>query len=475
MKKIIFLSLAVLATKAMALSIDWTGGYRIEYTEIDRPSLADAKERKAYGLNFLYLQPKIVASDGINIVGRFDVFSNTHPAYKNSQLGSIFGSGLSSNGNTSNGQNVTSDNQDASMMRVSQLYLTVNQEYGNFIAGRAPIDFGLGMTHNAGLGAFDHWYDTKDMVGYRFIVDNISFMPIMGRVSQKDFGQGVTMSDQIFVFEYDNKEIGAKAGIFHQTRKSSRESNDGLVGGGTPATGYVLPIANATLDSGWSTQTINLYFGRSWESFQFKLEASFLTGETGYLVGGSPVKFNAYGVAAEVLFPQATDSKWEFSGKFGVASGDDPKTTNVIEGYQFDRNYDVALLLFNHRMGGRDFLTTGITHPDTSLNVGNSADDESIGNVLYLAPSAKYQWNEKVDVKTTLVYGQLMTNPTLTANSTKDLGTELDLEVIYKPREHVTWSNEIGILLPGKAWKDGDSGLDNSMNFGLATKAAITF
>lgn len=468
MKKIIFLGLVLITTKLWAISIDWSGGYRLEYTEIDRPSLADAKERKAYGLNYLYLQPKMIASDGVNIIGRFDVFGNTHPAYKNSQLGSIFGGGLSSFGNTNNGPNVTSENQDASLLRVSQLYLNVNQEYGSFVAGRAPIDFGLGITHNAGLDPFAHWYDTKDMVGYKFIVDNISFMPIMARVSQKDFGQGVTMTDQIFVFEYDNKDIGAKAGLFHQTRRGSVESNDGLL---VP---NPLPIAGAVLDNGWATQTVNLFFGRSWEAFQFKLEASFLTGDTGYIVAGTPVKFNAYAVAAELVAP-ANNSKWELSGKLGVASGDDPTTTNVIEGYQFDKNYDVAVLLFNHRMGGRDFLTTKMIHTDSTLSVGNSADDEAVGNVFYLAPSVKYLWNEKIDVKSTLIYGQLMVNPTNSLDFSKDLGTELDMELIYKPRERVLWSTQVGILLPGQAWKDGNSGLDNKLNYGFTTKAAITF
>ncbi len=468
MKKIIFLSLIIFTTNAFALSIDWTGGYRLEYTEIDRPSLAESKERKAYGLNYLYLQPKILASDGVNIVSRFDVFSNTHPAYKNSQLGSTFGSGLSPNGPTANGANINSENQDASLMRVSQLYLNVNHEYGSFVAGRAPIEFGMGITHNAGLEPFAHWYDTRDMVGYKFIVDNISFMPIFSRVSQKDFGQGVTASDQIFVFEYDNKDIGAKAGLFHQTRRSSLESNDAL----TALNPLPFP-AGATLSSGWSTQTINLFFGRSWEAFQFRLEASFLTGDTGLSVAGSPIKFNSYAVAAEVLMPSQT--KWEFAGKFGVASGDDPTTPNTIEGYQFDRNYDVAMLLFNHRMGGKDFLTTKIIRPDPSLNVGNSADDEAIGNVIYLAPSAKYKWDEKFDVKATVIYGQLLAKPTISVDTAKDLGAELDMELIYKPRERVTWSNQIGILFPGQAWKDGASNLDNKLNFGIATKAAITF
>ncbi len=450
------------------MSVDWSGGYRLEYNEIDRPSLADSKERKAYGLNYLYLQPKIIASDGINIISRFDVFGNMHPAYQNSQLGAIFGLGLSPFSNTSNSPNVTSESKASSAIHFTQLYLNVNQEYGSFVGGRAPIDFGLGITHNAGLDPFAHWYDIKDMVGYKFIVDNISFMPILARVSQKDFGQGVTLNDQIFVFEYDNKDIGAKAGLFHQTRRGSLESNDALTGPNS------LPFPGATLDSGWATQTVNLFFGRSWEAFQFKLEASFLTGDTGFSIAGTPVKFNAYAVAAEVLAP-ARDSKWEFAAKFGVASGDDPTTQNTIEGYQFDRNYDVALLLFNHRMGGRDFLTTKIIHSDTSLSVGNSADDEAVGNVAYLAPSVKYMWNEKLDLKSTLIYGQLMVNPTNSLDFSKDLGTELDIELLYKPRDRVLWSNQFGVLFPGQAWKDGSSGLDNKINYGLTSKAAITF
>lgn len=462
MKKIIFLALFAMSTHAHALSIDWSGGYRLEYTEVDRPTLADGKERKAYALNFLYLQPKILASDGINVISRFDIFANSHPAYKNSQLGSTFGSGAGAGGN-----NVTSENQNASLLQVSQLYLNVNHEYGSFVAGRAPIEFGLGITHNAGLAPFDHWYDTKEMIGYKFVVDNISFMPILAKVFQKDFGQGVTISDQIFVFEYDNKDIGAKAGLFHQTRRSSLESNDAL---NLPAPG---PAASPTLSGGWSTQTINLFFGRSWEAFQFKLEASFLTGDTGLSVAAGAVKYNAYAVAAEMLFP--AESKWEFGAKFGVASGDDPTTTNTLEGYQFDKNYDVAMLLFNHRMGGKDFLTTKNIHTDSSLSVGNSADDEAIGNVVYLAPSVKYKWDERLDIKSTLVYGQLMVNPTNSVDFSKDLGAELDMEVIYKPRERVIWSNQLGILVPGQAWKDGASNLENKLNYGITTKAAITF
>ena len=467
MSSLALVFLVLVSQASFAISIDWSGGYRLEFNDIDNPSLdSTAKQPKTYGLQYLYLNPKIIASDGINILGRFNILGNQTPAYRNSQLGSVFGSG----GGTIDPR-INSQNQETSSVGVSQLYLNVNHEYGSLIAGRAPFEFGLGITHNAGLGEFDHWYDTRDSVAYKFIIDNISFMPMLSRVSQKNYGRGVTAADETFLFEYNNKDNGAQAGVLQQIRKSSLESNDALVAPNS------LPIAGATLGGGWNSKLVNLFLGRSWETFKFKLEASFLTGDTGLIVDGETVKFNAYAIAFDFLFPQQEGRKWEFAAKLGIASGDNPTTKNVYEGYQFDKNYDVALLMFNHRMGQRDFLTTGILHNDATslLNVGNSADDEAIGNATYFAPSAKYQWNEKLDLKTTLIYAQLVVSPTLTLDSSKDLGTELDIELIYKPRERVTWSNQLGVLFPGGAWKDGASNLENKTNIGISTKAAITF
>jgi hypothetical protein len=140
----LFVAILFLAQSAAAISIDWTGGYRVEYVSVDRPSLDDNKLSKNYALNFLYLQPRIIGSDGINIVSRFDVMSNETPAYKNSQLGSVIGGGLDNGSGGANGTDATSQNQDSSTLRVSQLYLNVNHEFGSLLVGRTPVEFGLG-------------------------------------------------------------------------------------------------------------------------------------------------------------------------------------------------------------------------------------------------------------------------------------------------------------------------------------------
>ena len=472
----ILFSSVVVTNEAMAISIDWTGGYRVEYVSVTNPSLADSQS-KNYALNFLYLKPTIIGSDGIHIVSRFDVMSNGTPAYKNSQVGSLIGTGLNE-GSSGNGSTASSQNQNASNLLISQLYLNVNHEYGSFLVGRTPIDFGLGITHNAGRNPFDHWMDTKELIAYRFTVDNISFSPMIARVKQNDFGGGIA-NDQIFLFEYNNKDIGAKAGVFHQTRSLSSGNNDLLgteVGSGTVTT----TGANAL---GAKVQTVNIYLERLWPSFEFKLEASFLTGDSGVLRTEGEVKYNAWAVVSEMKMP-ASDSKWEWSGQLGAVSGDNSETSTVYEGYQLDRNYNVGMLMFNHRLGQFDILKTKAIHANdtlggNNLSVGNSVDDEAVSNVFFLAPALNYKWDEKVDLKTKFVYAQLLnskfSNGTSTFDSSSDLGYELNFELNYKPRERVTWSTGLGLLLPGSAWSGGDSNFDKKISYGLETKAAITF
>jgi hypothetical protein len=464
----LFTAVLLLSQTAAAISIDWTGGYRVEYTSVSRPSLADKTLSKDYALNFLYLQPRIIGSDGINIVSRFDVMSSNIPAYSNSQVGSIIGGGLN-DGTGDTGTNATSQNQNASTIKVSQLYLNVNHEYGSLLVGRTPIDFGLGITHNAGKGAFDHWMDTKEVLSYRFVIDNLSFAPMIARTVQNDFGGGV-MNDQIYIVDYNNTDAGARAGLFHQTRTAGPATND-------YAATTELPNG-ATKTGGMKTQTVNIFLERKWSAFEIRLEGSFLTGNTGVQnTTAEEIKLDAFAVVAEGLFP-AGESSWEWSGKAGVVSGDNPDTKDKYEGYILDRNYDVGILLFNHRLGSGDIIGSSPLHANdggaNKLSLQNSVDDEAVTNAMFLAPSVKYAYDEKIDLKGTIIYAQLM-NAKKFVDMKNDLGLELDMELVYKPRERVTWSTGVGFLMPGAAWEGGTSKFETKSNIGFTTKAAITF
>lgn len=470
--KFLFFSLLLIShfQSANGMSLDWSGAYRFEYINIDRPSLADPYMTKSYGLNFLYLSPKIIASDGINIISRFDVLNSQDPAYQNSQTGQIFGSGLPSTTTTDDSRkNTTTRTQNTSNLVVSQLYLNVEHEYGSLLLGRAPLDFGLGVTYSSGKNPFDHWYNTQDLVAYKFIVGNMFFMPMLGRTYDQDPGQGNTIQDEMLMVQYDNEESGNLIGFVLNKRKASYGVND------APPARYLRSPLTGSVMADYSAQRTNFILGKKWDGFSFKLEGAFITADTGVRSSNdSWVAQSGYGLAAELYFPRP-EEKIEWTVKLGMATGDDPSTADY-EGFQFDRNYDVAMLLFNHRLGQRDFLTTDlIKDKSTGRNVSNSLDDEAIGNTWYLSPNLKYRINDKLDWMNSITYAQLWTNPTTSGDVNRELGWEYDASLVYRPREKVTWINEMGLLFPGHGFKDGQTGLGNSTVLGISTKVSISF
>ena len=470
--KFLGLSIALMSSSAQAMSLDWTGGYRLEWTEIDKPSLGSPADRKAYGLQFLYLSPKIIAADGINIHSRFDIVNYNNTSYANSQLGDFWG--FNSNQNA-----VTSKNQGPSALSVSQLYLSVNQEYGALMIGRMPMEFGLGIVFNAGKGAFDHWYNTRDLVAYKIIMGDWVMTPMIGRQRAKDLGQGNTITTMSFQMQYDNSENKSLIGFLIDQKKGVPTALDYS---SSQIAAYCGSTNCGTIGStNLAETTYGFVLGRGFDSFAFKLEADLLQGETGIrkVATSEDIHLSGYGLAAELSFPRP-QSKWDWTVKLGMAQGQDPNAS-VYSGFTFDRNYDVAMLLFNHRLGGKniDFLQTNVNKDSTTLTTANSADDESISNVAYLAPSVKYRWGDKLDLKNTLVYAQLLNVQKNSVDAQKDLGLEWDIELVYKPSERLQWVNQIGVLVPGSAWKNGSTGtnsnLSNELTYGIESKAAISF
>ncbi len=181
---------------AQAGDLDWSGVYRIEGNIFDNAQVGTGdKKRKEYGIHHLILRPKIVGADGLYINSQLEVFNSNAGATGawGNQLGAVFGNGINDNGTAitagnSGTSNTLSESQDPEQIVVSQFYLTFVQEFGSFIAGRAPVQFGLGMTHNAGRGLFDHYADTRDLVGYKVVLGNFFILPMIGKVNEGGIG-----------------------------------------------------------------------------------------------------------------------------------------------------------------------------------------------------------------------------------------------------------------------------------------------
>ncbi|MFP5519595.1 MAG: alginate export family protein [Bdellovibrionia bacterium] len=454
-------TLLVLASVASASTFEWKGGYRVEWVNLEKPSLANTGSSKSYVLNHLYLSPQLIAADGFNIVARFDMLSANQNS-ENSQLGVIWG-----NTNAPTGMSAKADPQTSGseQFKLTQMYLKLDQEYGQIILGRAPFEFGLGMTYSAGTGLFDHWYSVRDIAAYKFVINDWFIMPIFSRAGDNSVVTGGGMNSMGFQLQYENPDTKSLIGFLQETRKGTAGSND-----------LNSQFAGSTVNGSFDIQRTNFIFGRGFEKFDFKVEAGFLTGSTGLQnAGNEDIDLNAYGFVVEMDYAQP-ESKWKWSAKLGMASGDDAETANY-EGFQFNPNYNVGMLLFNQRLGQADFLTSGITKNPNIASIKDAFDDENVSNTIFVAPSATYQWKEKTDIRTTLVYAQILNSQANSLSSAKDLGLELDVEFIYKPTKSLQWINQVGLLMPGNAWQYGPNGaeFDKDMTYGFVSKAAISF
>lgn len=465
---IIFLLLEPTQRAAEAADLSWSGLYRVEGLKIENAELDGVRRDKAYVLHHLVLQPKVIAADGLTIHGRFDLLNNQTYG-TNSQLGQFFGNGPrqgAARTGTKNDRDANSATQlqEDETLAVTQLYAQWVHEFGVLAVGRMPLQFGLGITHNAGLGAFDHWYDSHDIVGYKMIFGNLYVMPMLGKVNEGDISYEDDINDFMVHVQYDNPETDLSLGAFFDWRVGTSAGND------FPSAGV-----GGTLDAAYKHRLINLFVSEKVSDFKISVEAGLLTGETGvHSAGGKNISLNSYGFAGDIAL-QKPQSKWDFGMKVGVASGDDAGTPDKYEGFIFDRNYDVAFLLFNHPLGRADFLRTYLNR-DPAAQASASVDDEAISNAFYISPRFANKIGDKLSWGGNVTYALLSEEHFAAGMTTgKILGFEVDLNLAYKPYERMTWVTEAGFLFPGDAWKGGTNDFDSKFAFGFTTKAAISF
>lgn len=462
LKLMVLAAMGLASLPATAATLDFTGGYRFEWNEVDNTNLAASKGRKSYLTNYLFIAPKFIAADGVDIITRFDVVTDGS-VYENTYVGALWGSNSHFGVNNPQGT-IFSGNKGNIEMKASQLYLKISQEYGQIILGRAPFEFGLGMTYSGGQGEFDHFYHNRDMAAYKFMIGDTTIMPMITRVDDGDFAQGQSAGSTAILVQYENKDSRSTIGFFKEDQKGSSTTNN-------------FPDFGQTIASrgGWSMGRTSFFLSRGWDFMTFKLEGGFVDGSTGLReqTSGKEIDIKSYGVAMELDFPRP-ENKWNFSLKSGIASGDDSSTVSY-EGYLFDRNYNVAMLMFNHRLGKYDIFKSSVGR-SSSLSNSQSVDDEYLSNAMYVVPKFAYTMSDKLTWNNSFVFAQILNNAKNSLASSKDLGLEWDTELVYKYNKNVTWVNQLGILFPGKAWRYGsNTEYENATTYGFASKAAISF
>ena len=490
---IIFVIISATAIAEVARAdIEWHGMYRIEGYSINDPELDTAvAKNKDYGVQTLILRPEFVAADGFYIFSQFNIMNSDSGG---NNLGAIFGDGVGSNngqpGTGTSNSSAISTYEKSEEFVVTEFYLEMKQAFGELFAGRMPINFGLGMSYSDGDGLFDHYIDTRDMVAYKVHVGNIYVMPMFGKVAQGGYlASSAEIEEWDLEAQYNNPDSNSKIGIFYQNRTGSPAGVD------TPQYAVSTTAQPATVQPDrMNIKNISVYFKKTEKNYNVGFEACQQSGNFGVdNSAGTNVKLGGFGAVVQYNY-EPTATPWGFGLKSGYATGNDPKTDSEYDGFFFNRNYHVAMLLFNQPLGQADILHTALygrqdvlgnqgSGPSSTPSTAYDADTEALSNVYFLSPSVSRRFGERWRGIATLT-GAWLNNTTVVLgnpatslnyyNVKSDLGYELDLTADYKISKNIMWQNELGVMLPGQAWTVGGQ-FKADMAYGLLSRAAVSF
>jgi|GEM_PF-4170168 len=458
---------------AVSFSYDfyWAGNYSAEANFLSGVDLGNGTDGdKDYINHHLFLQPEVIFYSGLSFHGGLDVLNGDDNSVPNtSRVGQVLGGSISSNQSTYS-QDVPSpfvqrQFQKSRAVNISEAYLKYSHTNGELRLGRQPLEFGYGAFYNAGHGVFDHFYTNRDGLSYTFNMGNLSFNPMFNFLSDS-LNSGSQSSEFGIKVGFSVEDTGLDLGFMVLQRHTPAEINAlNAVPGGE--FGAAKPI------------TYGLFFNRQRKTFSYGFEALAQDGTAGVDSAGNNISLQGFGVAGQVDWQLG---KWDLSGKFGYASGNDPQDADEVGSVAMHRNYDLGLILFNHPLGAAAYDPTGtsLRGRNGSLGAGYSpektVDTDSISNAKYLAPSATYTFSRKWKLGTTLVVAWL--NETNVAPGggavSSYLGSELDLTLDYEPTENIIISTTAGYFLPGSAF-EGAGAFNTDNSFGITSRVGIRF
>lgn len=309
--------------------------------------------------------------------------------------------------------------------------------------GRMPLHWGAGIWQNDGLGMDADFGDTADRVQVEYRFDDAIYASLAMDVHSEGF---INQSDDTHAFSgiagYLTETVDA--GVYLQYRSAPSRN-----------------LQVFSVDAAASTTLGPL---------SFDLEALGHFGGGDFGDGLNDVSLSAFGGVLDV----GLDAKpLRFGVEGGFGSGDGDLTDSKVHTFTFDRDFDVALMMFEQPMPR---LQAAVP---SSSNGGFSYDEaltgNAMGNVMYLRPTVGYALREDLDGSISLIAARTAKLPD-SESDRGGYGLEADATVRYAPTEHIELAGTAGAFFPGKFYKNADTDLDFSApTFGAELNTRIRF
>jgi hypothetical protein len=419
------LALLLLPAQASATELTWDGYFRARGLAFDSLSLSDTNDSTEGFSEFIdsrmSLRPNWLLSEHAALHAQIDLFpftlwgnepATTTDPVTGEQTANAFADGVRTVGPG---------------LVATRAWAEAYTPIGRFAAGRMPMQWGAGILWNDGNSAESEYGDTAD----RF--------------------QFTTRAGPVFVLAAWDVQYEGFLGAEDDMQSASL------------ALGYRSETAGVGLLNSYRYQPSEKYQAYTGDVWAFaelgpvrgELEAVGVFGAGNLETGATDVNIMSFGGMLNLRYSL---DKLDVGLEGGFATGDKDPTDEKIHTFTFDRDHNVALILFEEN------LPTLQTTVQNESNGGRTTEatltSDGLSNVLYIRPSVKYHLLPELEGEVSWFTGALAAGPAST-DGRKNYGNEFDFSVRYDPHPHVWVKGTVGVLLPGKyftEYEDPDFG-----------------
>ncbi len=415
---------------ARAADLTWEGFYRGRYLLYDSLSLSDTNaQSEAASSAFdhrLRLQPAWTISEHAQIHAQLDVL-----AY------SLWGDNADAwtdpvGGDTLALAEVDGVATSGAGMRATRAWAEAYTGIGRFSVGRMPLQWGAGILWNDGNDPLSEYGDTADRVQYTTRAGPVFVMGALDIQSEGFVGDGEGALPD------DMAGVSLAVGFRSETAGLALLNN------------YRFQPSNE-----WGAYTGDVWGWSEIGPLRIELEVAGTFGGGNLDTGANDIDVTAVGAMLDAGW---NGEKFGFGAQGGVATGDADPNDASVKTFRFDRDHNVALMLFEEP------LPTLSTTVRNDANGGRTTDaalsGEGVSNALYVRPRVSYNLLPTLRVETAYITAALAKGPETTDGRT-GYGHEIDLSVRYDPHPHLWVQGTAGVLIPGayySAYTDPDLG-----------------
>ncbi len=417
--------LFVLLSVAGAAEVEWSGHYRARALAYRNLSLSTTNDNALGGTFYadhrLRLQPAFHLSSRVSVYTQLDYLPYTvWGGASDSWVDPVTGQAIDLA--YVDGVSPYSDESDGSSylgnLQVTRVWADIYTPVGRLRFGRMPLHWGAGVLFNAGNDPLSEYGDSADRVQFTTRQGPVYIMAGYDLVSEgyRDATAGQHDDMQALDLAVAYRSEAASVGLYNRYRFQP-------------------------------SQNFNAYQGSLWGAAELgpvhaELEAVGVFGR-----GDLSDALNDQRLLAGGAMLRADTQFDKVLGGFevGIASGDDDDTDGDLRTFHFDRDHNVALMMFEESM---PMLAPAVVNDaNGGRETGAVLTGDGVSNAFYLAPRVGYQLRPDLKVDLTYVAARALAAPSWTEE--KGYGQEVDLSLRYSPFEHFEATGTAGAFLPG--------------------------